>query len=178
MRNRNLWVIGIAVILIAVIGILAAVIPEKRVLSSDAPTLTAAPSPTAAPTPTIVPTAEKTAAPTTSPSSEPSATSEPAKAYLLVTVKGTLYEPIPLYSEGTYGIRQPDTGAENVIHVTEDSIYMESSSCDNQDCVLQGTVSLDNMAERVLGNMIICLPNQVTLELHTQESLVSLLMQE
>lgn len=159
--------------LIALTGILAAVIPQKRSISEDAPVLSAEPSPT----PAI--TVENGAASTAS--SAPEATphaSEMAKAYLLVSVKGALYEPIPLYSEGSYSIRQTDVNAENVIHVTQDSVYMESSTCDNQDCVLQGTVSLDNMAERVLGNMIICLPNQVTLELYTQEDLMALLMQQ
>ena len=61
----------------------------------------------------------------------------------------------------------------NTIHVTPDSIWMEHSTCDNQDCVMQGTVSLDNMETRVLSNMIICLPNEVVLELHTPETLES-----
>jgi len=100
--------------------------------------------------------------------------SQLADAYLLVTVKGTLFEPIALEGETEYTIRQPD-GTENVIHVTPDSICMKSSTCDNQDCVLQGMVSLDNMSSRVLGNMIICLPNEVTLELHTPQSLAEAL---
>lgn len=85
-------------------------------------------------------------------------------AYLIVTVGGTAYEPIPLTGEATYPITQP-SGAENVLHVTSDSVYMESATCDNQDCVHQGVVTLENMDSRVLGNMIICLPNQVVAEL-------------
>jgi hypothetical protein len=54
---------------------------------------------------------------------------------------------------------------------------MKSSTCDNQDCVLQGTVSLENKYERVLGNMIICLPNEITLELFTPQELVQVLLQ-
>ena len=61
-----------------------------------------------------------------------------------------------------------------MIHVTADSIAMASSTCDNQDCVKQGTVSLDNKDTRVLQNMIICLPNGVTLELLTPEEVEEL----
>ena len=55
---------------------------------------------------------------------------------------------------------------------------MKSSTCDNQDCVKQGVVTLENMEERLLGNMIICLPNQVTLSLYTTEELLALLSGE
>ena len=54
---------------------------------------------------------------------------------------------------------------ENAIHVTQDSMYMKSATCENQNCIKQGTVNLQNMETRVLGNMIICLPNRVVLEL-------------
>lgn len=46
---------------------------------------------------------------------------------------------------------------------------MKSSSCDNQACVHQGIVTLENMSTRVLQNMIICLPNEVVLSLLTPE---------
>ncbi len=42
---------------------------------------------------------------------------------------------------------------------------MHASNCDNQDCVHQGKVTLDNRENRVLMNMIICLPNRVVLTL-------------
>ena len=87
-------------------------------------------------------------------------------AYLVLTVGNKRYRPLPIRKETSYRLRQPG-GAENVFHVTGDSVHMESATCDNQDCVKQGTVSLDNRDVRVLGNMIICLPNQVVLELIT-----------
>jgi ribosomal subunit interface protein len=68
---------------------------------------------------------------------------------------------------------EEDENTTNTVHVTPDSVWMEHSTCDNQDCVDQGTVSLDNMDKRVLYNMIICLPNEVVLELHTPETLAS-----
>lgn len=91
------------------------------------------------------------------------------RAYLLVTVANAVYEPIPLTEPGRYTIRRGDH--VNVIEVTEDSVRMAESSCDNQDCIYQGTVTLDNKSGRVLQNMIICLPNEVMLELYTYEEL-------
>ena len=144
---------------------------------------------TAKPTNTPDATAEETAPVTvTSPSGEtatpvpedsqsPEVTFDPAsiKAWLLVTAGGTTYQPIPLVEEGEYSVIQEETGAKNVIHVTTESVDMKSSTCENQDCVKQGVVSLENRDSRLLGNMIICLPNQVTLELYTTEELIQLL---
>lgn len=101
---------------------------------------------------------------------EPVATAEPARAYLIVTVGGMVYEPIPLYEAGRYTVRRGDY--VNVIEVTADSIRMAESTCANQDCVEQGVVSLDNRDDRVLRNMIICLHNDVALELYTYEEML------
>lgn len=97
-----------------------------------------------------------------------------ATAYLVVTVAGQMYEPIKLEEEGRYSIKRGDM--VNEVAVTKDSVTMHASTCDNQDCVLQGTVSLENRADRVLQNMIICLPNEVVLELYTEEEVVDLLL--
>jgi hypothetical protein len=51
---------------------------------------------------------------------------------------------------------------------------MESATCENQDCVHQGEVTLENKNARVLENLIICLPNQVYLELYSTEELLAL----
>ena len=169
MRNRNLWVLFGAAILIAVVAAVAILLPQQqRTITAGAtlePTLTASPAPGAEPT------TQPDAATAPDATAEP----EPADAYLLVTVAGMLYEPIPLYEECDYTVTRGEM--ENVIHVTHDSVNMKSSSCDNQDCVLQGTVTLENMTTRVLSNMIICLPNEITLELHTPESLTQVLLQ-
>lgn len=94
---------------------------------------------------------------------------QPAAAYLLVTARGVQYEPIALDQEADLTLRQKETGAENVIHITPGSAGMASSTCDNQDCVEQGTITLENMNTRILQNMIICLPNQVMLEMITAD---------
>ena len=78
------------------------------------------------------------------------------------------------YESMLYTINQKKKEAQNVIHVTEDSIQMASSTCDNQLCVTEGVVTLENKASRVLGNYIICLPNGVTLELLNEEEYAAL----
>ena len=65
-----------------------------------------------------------------------------------------------------------------MIHLTPDGVYMEDSTCANHDCVNQGTVTLENRNDRILGNMIICLPNQVTLQLYTPEEILTMMKQQ
>ena len=99
---------------------------------------------------------------------------EGARTFLVMTVAGEMYEPIELTEPGRYSITRGDM--VNVVEVTENSVKMHSSTCDNQDCVLQGTVSLENRADRVLQNMILCMPNEVVLELYTEEEVAALLL--
>ena len=93
-----------------------------------------------------------------------------AKGYVLVssaTQAGWLT--LPTEGETVYPLVQvlPDgSTAMNLIHLTPDGVYMEDSTCENHDCVEQGTVTLENRYERILSNMIICLPNQVILQLY------------
>ena len=97
----------------------------------------------------------------------------PVRAYLLVTVADSIYQPIPLTEPGRYTVRRGE--CINVIEVTEDSVRMAESTCDNQDCIYQGTVTLENKDSRVLQNMILCLPNEVILELYTYDELKAVL---
>ena len=60
----------------------------------------------------------------------------------------------------------------NVIALMPDGAYMKESTCDNQDCVHQGVVTLENKNSRVLQNMILCLPNNVTIELFAASEVV------
>ena len=92
------------------------------------------------------------------------------KAFLVVTVGDKTYQPIPLTEEGYYRLRHGD--CINIVHVTPTSIDMHEANCDNQDCVEQGEVTLENKDTRILGNMIICLPNQVTLQLYSRDELM------
>ncbi len=86
--------------------------------------------------------------------------------------------PVPEKGEYSYPleqIRTDGTHTLNVVHVSSAGVYMESSTCENQDCVEQGTVTFDNLNSRVLGRFIICLPNYVTLELFTPEETAAIL---
>ena len=65
----------------------------------------------------------------------------------------------------------------NVIRLSSQGVVMDSSTCDNQDCVMQGQVTLDNKDDRVLRNMILCLPNDVGIELYTRDEVAAMLGQ-
>ena len=127
--------------------------------------------------------AEETPAPTEGaftelPSSEEELAAQPAKGYVLVTTatqSGWLA--LPEEGESSFPLRQvkPDgTEALNIIHLTPNSVYMEDANCENHDCLQQGEVTLENRNDRILSNMIICLPNQVLLALYTPEEVLTL----
>ncbi len=100
----------------------------------------------------------------------------PAASYLFVNTGGSAYSPIPLNGDNSFRITQQD-GSENVIHIGENSFYMESSNCKNQNCVGQGEVTLENRESRALFNMVICLPHNLSLELLTREEAEARLME-
>ena len=100
----------------------------------------------------------------------------PAESYLMVTTNGGISSPIPLNEENSFRVRQAD-GSENVVHIGKNSFYMESSNCDNQNCVGEGEVTLENRDSRILYNMVICLPHQLSLELLTPEETEERLLQ-
>ena len=202
MSKKNRLIIGLTLLIIVLVAVAAIVVPQQRTLSADAPalgtdngevvvvtpeqeTITVTPMVTDAPTET--PTEEPSEAPTDAETAEatdtPTETAKAAsvvqepKAYLLVIIGDAVYQPVPLTGDGDYTVTQKAIGAENKIHVTAESIQMSSANCDNQDCVEQGEVSLSNREERLLGNMIICLPNNVTLELLTPAEAEELIAQ-
>lgn len=150
----------------------------------------ATPAPTAEPTaePTVEPTAqpavEATAEPTTEPTAEPTEApaaeprqeaamvgpmppkkAEVVRGHVLLTVGGRQYgDPIPMDRDKIITLRQED-GKINKVHITPEKVYMESSTCENQDCVQQGEVHVDTYMDRILGTYIICLPNNVSIEM-------------
>ena len=129
--------------------------------------------------------AQETAAPEAAevaPVESDEAAAEPAKGYVLVSTATWMgWLPLPQEGEISYPLRQvlPDgTEAVNVIHLTPEGVYMEDSTCEGHDCVQQGEVTLENRDERILSNMIICLPNQVFLQLFTPEELLAMTQAE
>lgn len=89
-----------------------------------------------------------------------------AEQSLTVYVDGSEYLRAPLVNGKSIEIKQED-GCINVIHMTEDGFYMESSTCPNQECIDQGEVNATNWKTRKLLNQIICLPNRVVVQLDT-----------
>lgn len=86
------------------------------------------------------------------------------KNFVRVSVDGQEYKTVPLSKPQQIVVEK--NGVHNVVNIAADgSVWMEEANCDNQDCVQQGTVSLENMNKRPLGNMIVCLPNRVVIEL-------------
>ncbi len=175
MKKKDIMIIVIVLVAAAVLFIAT---PQGRgILSRTLNNQTATPAPEATNEPTAVPTDLPTAAPAVTPSptlksmileptKAPRPTLAPAESYVRVSVGGMVYALLPLNSDTTYPIRQPD-GKENVIEIGKNRVAMHSSTCDNQDCVGQGEITLENMDTRILFNMVICLPNEVSLELLT-----------
>ncbi len=95
---------------------------------------------------------------------------ESAASYLRVQVGSQLYKTVPLNKEDTLTIDQGD-GKINVVQLNVNSAHMLFSTCKNQECVHQGVVSLENRSNRALFNMVVCLPNQVLLELIPAEEM-------
>lgn len=131
--------------------------------------------PTEAPAMTQAPTAEPTAEPTEAPKKEaqgpamvgpmPPKKAETVRGYVVLTVGGRQYgDPIAMDRDKIITLRQED-GKINKVHITPEKVYMESSTCENQDCVGQGEVHIDTYKERILSTYIICLPNNVQIEM-------------
>ena len=73
--------------------------------------------------------------------------------------------------------RQDDPGVTNTLRLMKNGFAMDSSTCDNQDCVMQGEVTLENKDQRVLKNAVLCLPHDVIVELYSTAELNALLEQ-
>lgn len=191
-KKKDSLIIG-AVLLIAVVLFIVSRVMPKTDLNQKTADVTLAPdaveyldatpeasaepteSPKATPEPTAVPEetalAEATAEPTEAPQSAnmmgpmPVPQTEEVKGHVIITVGGRQYgDPIPMDRDKIITIRQ-ENGEINKIRITPDSVDMEYSTCENQDCIGEGTITLDNYNERILGTWIICLPNQVTIEM-------------
>lgn len=111
----------------------------------------------------------------------PPAEAKPDGGYVIVTA-GNESRIYSMPTEGEYSfsvVLQQENGeeTENVVHISSEGVYMEKSTCENQDCVNQGLVTLENRDARVLYNMIVCLPNQVMLELYTYDEIMEMLGQ-
>lgn len=141
--------------------------------ATDAPTAEPTDAPTAAPTAeaTDAPTAEPTEAPTEAPKQAamvgpmPPPRTQEVRGHVVITVGNRQYgDPIPMDREKIITVKQ-ENGQINKVHITPDGAWMEYSTCDNQDCVGQGHITMDNYKTRILSTFVICLPNNVTVEM-------------
>lgn len=132
-------------------------------------------APTEAPAVTQVPT--EAPATTQAPAQEaamvgpmPPKKTENVRGYVVLTVGDRQYgDPIPMDRDKIITLKQED-GKINKVHITPETVYMEFSTCENQDCVGQGEVHVDSYKDRILGTYIICLPNNVSIEMVPAEN--------
>ena len=81
-----------------------------------------------------------------------------------IYVGSALYQEADLSEDQVILIQQED-GKENRLVIANGQAYMESANCPNQDCIAQTPLRGGDSQLRALGNWIICLPNQVSVEL-------------
>ena len=103
----------------------------------------------------------------------------PAGYVLVTTATQSGWLALPTEEEDdkvvTVSQTMPDgTQALNVVHLMPNGVYMEDANCANHDCMDEGEITLENIPERILGNMIICLPNQVILQLSSAEEALAI----
>lgn len=120
---------------------------------------TAAPAPTAGPTDAPEASTEQESLPPALPES----TAAPA-GYVFIIIDNRVYGIEALGEERDVTVDQGD-GVVNVVHIMPDGYYMLSSTCDNQLCVSEGTVTVTNYQQRILGPCVYCLPHNLMLEL-------------
>lgn len=81
-----------------------------------------------------------------------------------VYARGELFGTAPLSVDQEIRVEQ-EGGAVNVIRIEGGAVRMAHSSCKNQLCLAQGEITAENWKGRSLGRTIVCLPNQVLVEL-------------
>lgn len=139
--------------------------------ATEAPEAAQTPEATAEPAATEVPAATEAPEATDAPQSAnmvgpmmPKQT-EKVRGHVVITVAGRQYgDPIPMDRDKIITVKQ-ENGAINRIHITPEYVEMESSTCENQDCIGEGEVNVNTYKDRILSTYIICLPNQVTIEM-------------
>ena len=174
-KRKDLLIITVVLALAAVLLVISRMMPKTN-LEEKTADITMAPDAVeyldVTAEPTEAPTAEPTEAPTAKPTQAsaamgpmPRPQTEEVRGHVVITVGTRQYgEPIPMDREKVITVKQED-GKINKVHITPEKVYMEFSSCDNQDCVGQGEISLDNYKTRILSTFVICLPNEVTIEM-------------
>ena len=185
LKKKDLLII--AVVLLAAVALFAGskMLP-KTDLSTKTADVTLAPDAVEYLDETPAPTATE-AAQTPEATAEPAATEAPAatdapqsanmvgpmmpkqtekvRGHVVITVAGRQYgDPIPMDRDKIITVKQ-ENGAINRIHITPEYVEMESSTCENQDCIGEGEVNVNTYKDRILSTYIFCLPYLVTFEM-------------
>lgn len=96
---------------------------------------------------------------------------DPAPGYILVQKDDLMgFLPLPTEGEQIQEIIQERTDGSvwrNVIRMTPEGFCMTDADCEGHDCMEEGEVTLENMRDRLLMNMVICAPHLLTLSLYT-----------
>ena len=133
--------------------------------AAQTPEATAAPAATEAPPPTDAPEAPDAPQSANMVGPMMPKQTEKVRGHVVITVAGRQYgDPIPMDRDKIITVKQ-ENGAINRIHITPEYVEMESSTCENQDCIGEGEVNVNTYKDRILSTYIICLPNQVTIEM-------------
>lgn len=82
--------------------------------------------------------------------------------YIDIRVGGTLYQSASLNEDQVIEVKQGEN--TNHIEIKDGVVCMKDSNCSNQDCVAMGSMSAED--EGVMFGIIVCLPHQVSIELH------------
>ena len=88
--------------------------------------------------------------------------------YAVIWVGSNVYDVVDLTVDQVVEVDQGN-GTVNHVEVKDGAIDMVDSTCPDQQCVYQGAMSMENYEDRILRNWIVCLPNQVTIELALTE---------
>ncbi len=80
-----------------------------------------------------------------------------------ITHGGELLISLPFSENHIVTVRQPD-GSENTVMLTGSLVRMMDANCSNHDCVDMGEVTRENLAGRILGGFIVCLPHEIIVE--------------
>lgn len=89
---------------------------------------------------------------------------DPVTPTARILVGSYTYKTVPLDEDQIIEIDQGN-GVVNHVEVKDGAITMLDSTCPDQQCVGQGEITPENYEDRPLRNWIVCLPNQVTVEL-------------
>jgi hypothetical protein len=77
--------------------------------------------------------------------------------YIVITVDNEIFRTYSIDKKLNEEIEIKTKHGTNIVHIEDGCVYMESSTCRDQICVLHGKICRP-------GEMIVCLPNKIVIE--------------